>query len=77
MIDKIEYENRLNEDKYFENFEEHYNYRFGVIEYYLFNLTVNYNNNEFNIILLPSINLSQKQLIILAFYKLKNKTNEH
>ena len=68
-----EFINRLKEDKYFEDFEEQYKYRFEAVKYYLSTTIISINGIENIILLQPAINHQQKQLIIFAFTKLKNQ----
>lgn len=73
MISEDEYKKRLEEDKYFEDFEQQWEYRFPVVEYYLSKIQIVINNiPTFVKPQIPTDNWN-KQLVILAFQQIKTQ----
>ena len=71
LIDKKEFEKRLKEDKFFEDFNKQYEYRFPVVEAYCFNTNIKQGGSNYNIILHPAVDDHGKRLVVQAFYSIK------
>lgn len=71
-----EYNKRLKEDEFFEDFDKHYEYRFPVVAYYLEKIKIQTNRGIIFIILQDAISEYQKCLVIQAFYKIKSNKKD-